>query len=62
MGLDDGQTLPLLHLSDDPGNRLAQGFSHHSATGLADGRQVHMSPFLRTVMIGICFLDLDAHN
>src|SRR5262247_3425409 len=48
MGLDGGQTLPLLHLSDDPGNRLAQGFSHHSATGLADGRQAHMSPFLRT--------------
>jgi hypothetical protein len=46
MGLDGGLPADLL---DDPGNRLAQGgFSHHSATVLADGRQAHMSPFLRT--------------
>ena len=39
MGLDFGQTLPLLHLFDHPGDRFAQGLAKHGATGLADGRQ-----------------------
>jgi hypothetical protein len=59
MGLMGGQTLPLLHRLDDPGNRLPQGFSHHNTTGLADGRQAHMSPFLRTEF---AFFYLDANN
>jgi hypothetical protein len=50
MGLDFGQTLPLLNLLHHPGDRFAQGFAEHSATGLADGRQAYVSPFLRTVV------------
>src|ERR671932_2872215 len=50
MGLDCGQTLPLLDLFDYPGDRFAQGLAEHRATGLADGRQACLSPFLRTVV------------
>src|SRR5437868_14336120 len=50
MGLDSGQTLPLLGLLNHPSDRFAQGFAEHSATGLADGRQAYVSPFLRTVV------------
>src|ERR671932_846734 len=50
MGLDCGQTLPLLDLFDYPGDRFAQGLAEHRATGLADGRQAYVSPFLRTVL------------
>src|SRR5262245_44432277 len=50
MGLDSGQTLPLLNLLDYPGDRFAQGFAEHGPTGLADGRQACLSPFLRTVV------------
>src|SRR5436189_5276716 len=50
MGLDIGQTLPLLDLLDHPRNRFAQGLTKHGATGLADGRQACLSPFLRTVV------------
>src|SRR6266545_6758509 len=50
MGLDIGQTLPLLDLLDHPGDRFAQGLAKHGATGLADGRQAYLSPFLRTVV------------
>ena len=50
MGFDLGQTLPLCDLLDHPGDRFAQGLAEHGATGLADGRQAYMSPFLRTVM------------
>ena len=50
MGLDVGQTLPLLNLLDHPGDRFAQGFAEHSATGLADGRQAYVSLLLRTVV------------
>src|SRR6266511_1038084 len=50
MRLDVGQTLPLLHLPNDPGDRLTERFPQHRATGLADGRQAYASPFLRTVM------------
>src|SRR5262249_32585047 len=50
MGLDIGQTLPLLNLLDYPGDRFAQGFAEHGPTGLADGRQACLSPFLRTVV------------
>jgi len=50
MGLDIGQTLPLLDLLDYPGDRFAQGLAKHGATGLADGRQACLSPFLRTVV------------
>ncbi len=50
MDLDFGQTLALLDLLDDPSYRFAQGLAEHGATGLADGRQAHLSPFLRTVV------------
>jgi len=50
MCLDGGQTLPLLDLLHDPGDRLTERFSQHGATGLADGRQACVSPFLRTVV------------
>src|SRR6266487_1970117 len=50
MGLDSGQTLPLLNLLDHPGDRFAQGLAKHGATGLADGRQACLSPLLRTVV------------
>src|SRR6266496_4539339 len=50
MGLDFGQTLPLLDLLDHPGDRFTQGLAKHRATGLADGRQACLSPFLRTVV------------
>src|SRR6266498_5138619 len=50
MGLDFGQTLPLLDLLDHPGDRFAQSLAKHRATGLADGRQACVSPFLRTVV------------
>src|SRR5215212_4161192 len=50
MGLDSGQTLPLLNLLDHPGDRFTQGLAKHRTTGLADGRQAHVSPFLRTVV------------
>src|SRR6266542_2793471 len=50
MGLDIGQTLPLLDLLDHPGDRFSQGLAKHGATGLADGRQTCLSPFLRTVV------------
>src|SRR6266508_2196866 len=50
MGLDIGQTLPLLGLLNYPGDRFAQGLAKHGATGLADGRQACLSPFLRTVV------------
>ena len=54
MGLDFGQTLPLLNLLNYPGDRLAQGFAQHGTTGLADGRQACVSPFLRTVVPQLC--------
>src|SRR6266540_17611 len=54
MGLDFGQTLPLLNLLNHPGDRLAQGFAQHGTTGLADGRQACLSPFLRTVVPQLC--------
>src|SRR5690349_7326285 len=50
MGLDCGQTLPLLNLLNHPGDRFAQGFAEHGPTGLADGRQARVSPLLRTVV------------
>src|SRR5437016_5828394 len=50
MRLNGGQTLPMLRLFNHPCNRLAQGLAEHCATGLADGRQACVSPFLRTVM------------
>ena len=45
------QTLPLLHLLDNAGDRLAERVSQHGATGLADGRQAYASPFLRMVVL-----------
>src|SRR5947207_5154791 len=51
MCFDLGQTLPLLHLFDHPGDRFTQGLAKHCATGLADGRQACLSPFLRTVVL-----------
>src|SRR5205823_11344173 len=50
MGLDFGQTLPLLGLLNYPGDRFAQCLAKHGTTGLADGRQACVSPFLRTVV------------
>src|SRR5262245_33693740 len=50
MCLDLGHTLPLLNLLDDPGDRFAQGLTKDRATGLADGRQTCLSPFLHTVL------------
>src|SRR6266496_5130032 len=50
MRFDLRHTLPLLHLFDDPGNRFPQGLAEHGATGLADGHQACLSPFLRTVV------------
>ncbi len=50
MGLDCGQTLPLLGLLNYPGDRFAQGLAEHGPTGLADGRQAYVSPLLRTVV------------
>src|SRR5438093_3678088 len=50
MRFDLRHTLPLLYLFDDPGDRFAQGLAEHGATGLADGRQACLSPFLRTVV------------
>src|SRR5215212_7260883 len=50
MGLDSGQTLPLLNLLDHPGDRFTQGLAKHRTTGLADGRQAYVSPLLRTVV------------
>src|SRR6266496_5483594 len=50
MGLDSGQTLPLLGLLNHPGDRFAQGLAEHGPTGLADGRQAYVSPLLRTVV------------
>src|SRR5829696_9838006 len=50
MRLDFGQTLPLLNLFDHPSDRFPQGLAKHGATGLADGRQACLSPFLRTVV------------
>src|SRR5437763_6201155 len=50
MGFDCGQTLPLCDLLNHPGDRFAQGLAEHGPTGLADGRQAYMSPFLRTVV------------
>src|SRR3954468_21143901 len=50
MRLDCGQTLPILHLFDYPGDGFPQRLAEHGATGLADGRQACVSPFLRTVM------------
>src|SRR5262245_35667689 len=50
MCFDLGQTLPLLHLFDYPSDRFTQGLAKHGATGLADGRQACVSPFLRTVL------------
>ena len=54
MGLDFGQTLALLNLLDHPGDGFAQGLAKHGATGLADGRQACVSPFLRTVVLQLC--------
>src|SRR6185436_15664221 len=34
----------------DPFERFAQGFTQDLPTGLADGRQAHLSPLLRTVV------------
>jgi hypothetical protein len=51
MGLDCGQTLPVLDLLNYPGDRFAQRFAEHGTAGLADGRQASMSPLLRTVML-----------
>ena len=50
MGLDFGQTLALLNLLNHPGDGFPQGLAEHGATGLADGRQACVSPFLRTVV------------
>src|ERR671928_1478952 len=50
MCFDFGQTLPLLHLLDHPSDRFAQSLAEDRATGLADGRQACLSPFLRTVV------------
>src|SRR5215210_3228562 len=50
MRLDFGQTLPLLGLLQDPRDGFAQRLAKHGTTGLADGRQAHVSPFLRTVV------------
>jgi hypothetical protein len=50
MRLDFGQTLLLLHLFDHPADRFSQGLAKHGPTGLADGRQACLSPFLRTVV------------
>ena len=50
MGFDFGQTLALLNLLDHPSDRFAQGLTQHGTTGLADGRQACLSPFLRTVV------------
>ncbi len=54
MGLDFGQTLPLLDLLDHPSDGFAQGLTQHGTTGLADGRQACLSPFLRTVVPQLC--------
>src|SRR5689334_8212763 len=51
MGLDVGQTLSKLNLLNHPGDRFAQGLAEDRATGLADGRQACLSPFLRTVLL-----------
>jgi len=50
MCFDLRHTLPLLNLLDDPGDRFAQGLAEDRPTGLADGRQACLSPFLRTVV------------
>src|SRR5215216_835748 len=50
MCFDLGQTLPLLYLFDHPSDRFTQALAKHRATGLADGRQACLSPFLRTVV------------
>lgn len=50
MRFDLGQTLALCDLLDHPGDRFAQGFAEDCPTGLADGRQARVSPFLRTVV------------
>src|ERR1044071_6550239 len=50
MGFDLRYTLPLLDLFDHPSDRFSQGLAEHGPTGLADGRQACLSPFLRTVM------------
>ena len=48
--LDFGQTHPLLSMLDGPSDRLAQYLTSDAATGLADGRQAYVSPFLRTIL------------
>src|SRR3954468_2550861 len=54
MGLDFGQTLPLLDLFDHPSDRFAQGLAQHGPTGLADGHQACLSPSLHTVVPQLC--------
>src|SRR6266496_5949960 len=53
MRLDLGQTLALCDLLDHPSDRFAQGFAEDCPTGLANGRQACVSPFLRTVVLQV---------
>jgi hypothetical protein len=49
--LDFGHTEAFVRTLYDPFERLAQGFTEDLPTGLADGHQAYMSPFLRTVVL-----------
>src|SRR5262249_43416871 len=49
--LDFGHTEAFTGTLHHPFERLAQGFSNHLPTALADGHQAHLSPFLRTVVL-----------
>ena len=48
--LNFGKTEPFPRAVNDPFECFGQRFAEDQPTGFADGRQAHLSPFLRTVV------------